>query len=68
MQIAALLTGRGNNTLTDKNVLPVLERPLLSYPANAAKSSKFINSLWVSSDCEKILNAAETYEYKRIKT
>jgi CMP-N-acetylneuraminic acid synthetase len=67
MQIAALLTGRGNNTVTDKNVLPILERPLLSYPANAAKSSKFINSLWVSSDCEKILNAAETYEYKRIK-
>ena len=29
MKIAALLTGRGNNTLKDKNVLPVLGKPLL---------------------------------------
>ena len=29
MKIVALLTGRGNNTLKDKNVLPVLGKPLL---------------------------------------
>ena len=37
MKIVALLTGRGNNTLKDKNVLPVLGRPLCQYPAMAAK-------------------------------
>lgn len=29
MKVVALLTGRGNNTLKDKNVLPVLGKPLL---------------------------------------
>ena len=38
MTIVALLTGRGNNTLRDKNVLPVLGKPLLYYPAMAARS------------------------------
>ena len=67
MKIAALLTGRGNNTLTDKNVIPVLGKPLLHYPATAAKNSELIDSLWVSSDDEKILTAAESLNYKRIK-
>jgi CMP-N-acetylneuraminic acid synthetase len=66
MQIAALLTGRGNNTLADKNILPVMGKPLLYYPCQAAKNSKFINSFWVSSDCPKILSAAEKCGYTRI--
>jgi CMP-N,N'-diacetyllegionaminic acid synthase len=37
MQIAALLTGRGNNTLKDKNILPVFGKPLLYYPCQAAR-------------------------------
>lgn len=67
MEIAALLTGRGNNTLKDKNILPVLGKPLLSYPAIAARDSELIHSFWVSSDDEKILNAAKTLNYNRIK-
>ncbi|RAR47245.1 acylneuraminate cytidylyltransferase family protein [Flavobacterium lacus] len=66
MQVAALLTGRGNNTLADKNILPVLGRPLLFYPCNAAKQSKFINSFWASSDCDKILASALEMGYKGI--
>lgn len=66
MKIAALLTGRGNNTLKDKNVLPVLGKPLLYYPAMAAKTSKYVTDLYVSSDDEKILIAAEEIGYKRI--
>ena len=42
MQITALLTGRGNNTLKDKNLLSLNGHPLLHYPANAAKNSKLI--------------------------
>ena len=38
MNIVALLTGRGNNTLANKNILPVLNRPLLAYPCDAAKN------------------------------
>jgi N-acylneuraminate cytidylyltransferase len=66
MKIAALLTGRGNNTLKDKNVLPVLGRPLCQYPAMAAKNCSMITDFYVSSDDEKILSAAEEIGYKRI--
>ena len=66
MKVAALLTGRGNNTLKDKNVLPVLGRPLCQYPAMAAKKCELITDFYVSSDDEKILKAAEECGYKRI--
>lgn len=65
-KIVALLTGRGNNTLKDKNILPVLGKPLLYYPAMAAKSCPLINDFYVSSDDEKILDAAADCGYKRI--
>lgn len=66
MKIAALLTGRGNNTLKDKNVIPVLGRPLCQYPAMAAKRCHLIHDFFVSSDDEKILKAAEEVGYERI--
>lgn len=66
MKIVALLTGRGNNTLKDKNVLPVLGKPLLYYPAMAAKTCSLITDFYVSSDDEKILNAAADCGYKKI--
>lgn len=67
MKIAALLTGRGNNTLKDKNVLPVLGKPLLYYPAMAARSCRLITDFYVSSDDAKILDAAVACGYKAIK-
>ena len=66
MKIAALLTGRGNNTLKDKNVLPVLGKPLLYYTAMAAKTCNLITDFYVSSDDEKILKAASDCGYKKI--
>lgn len=66
MKITALLTGRGNNTLKDKNVLPVLGKPLLYYPAMAARKCKAITEFYVSSDDSKILNAAAECGYKKI--
>lgn len=67
MKIAALLTGRGNNTLKDKNILPVLGKPLLYYPAMAAKTCSLISDFYCSSDCDKILEAASNCGYKPIK-
>lgn len=58
MKVVALLTGRGNNTLKDKNVIPILGRPALFYPATAAKKSLCCHDFFVSSDCKKILDAA----------
>jgi len=67
MNIVALLTGRGNNTLKDKNILPVLGKPLISYPANAAKNVDNVNHFYVSSDDDKILDIASELGYKKIK-
>lgn len=67
LQVTALLTGRGNNTLQDKNVLPVLGRPLLSWTAIAARRSKHITAFYASSDDEKILAEAGKLGFKPIR-
>lgn len=67
MKVTALLTGRGNNTLKDKNVLDVFGKPVLYYPAFAGSNCKYVTAKYCSSDDEKILAAAEKYgNYKRI--
>lgn len=66
MKVIALLTGRGNNTLQDKNVIEILGHPVLYYPAHAAKRAKRIDDWYCSSDDEKVLSAAQEEGYKRI--
>ena len=66
MRTVALLTGRGNNTLNDKNVLDVLGKPVLYYIANSARQCPEIDAWYCSSDDEKILLAAEAIGYKKI--
>lgn len=66
MNVYALLTGRGNNTLKDKNILELLGHPVLYYPAKAASNSKIINKMFCSSDDEKILFEAEKLNHKPI--
>lgn len=56
-EIVALIIGRGNNTMKDKNILPVLGKPLLQWGGLAAKKSDFIGRYYISSDCDKILKA-----------
>lgn len=63
----ALLTGRGNNTLPDKNVLPVLGKPLLGYPCEAVKKSPYVSDFWVSSECDKILTSAANFGFRPIR-
>lgn len=66
MKICCLLTGRGNNTLKDKNVLDVLGHPVLYYGANAAVKSSVFDGLYCSSDDEKILSEASKLGFKSI--
>ena len=65
-QVTVLLTGRGNNTLRDKNILDILGHPVIYYPAHAAQKAKLVNNYYCSSDDEKILTAAEEEGYTRI--
>ncbi len=66
MKVYGLLTGRGNNTLKDKNVLDLLGKPVLYYPANAAQKCACIDKLFCSSDDEKILKEAEKLGHEPI--
>ena len=67
MRVVALLNGRGNNTLQDKNIREVCGKPLLAYPAEAAMQSSKVQEFYVSSDDEKILSAGHKLGYKKIK-
>lgn len=66
MKVYSLLTGRGNNSLKDKNVLDILGKPVLYYPAKAVADSKYVTKNFCSSDDEKILNAAAEVGYTPI--
>jgi CMP-N-acetylneuraminic acid synthetase len=66
MKTAALLTGKGSNTLRDKNILPVKGRPLMFYPAMAAKRCPDIDRFYVSSDSPQILQTAAALGYREI--
>lgn len=67
MKVNVLLTGRGNNTLKDKNILDVLGHPVMFYPANACKKAMSTNNLYCSSDDDSILSVAEKIGYYPIK-
>ena len=66
MKVTALLTGRGNNTLKDKNILDILGHPVLYYPAHAGARAKSIDTYYCSSDDNKILELAEKEGYQPI--
>ena len=66
MKVYALLTGRGNNTLKDKNILDCLGHPVLYYPANAARHAHTISKKYCSSDDPNILREASKLEHTPI--
>jgi CMP-N,N'-diacetyllegionaminic acid synthase len=66
MNVAALLTAKGTSSHTDKNILPVMGRPLCWYPAAAARRSRLIARFWTSSDSPTILDIAGELGYEPI--
>jgi CMP-N-acetylneuraminic acid synthetase len=57
--IPALIIGRKGSRVKDKNVRPILGRPLALYPILAAKNARNVTHTFVSTDCEKIQALAE---------
>jgi hypothetical protein len=54
--ICALMIGRAGSTgFPGKNVYPVLGRPLAAYPLMAARSSRHIKRLYISTDSPEIM-------------
>ena len=65
--ICALLVGRGGSVgFPKKNIYPLLNRPLMSYPLLAAKNSRYVDAVYVSSDSQEILNVGKEFGAKTI--
>lgn len=60
--IVALLLGReGSAGFPGKNLFPVLDRPMMCYPLMAARNSRLIDEIYVSTDSEKIKDISKQY-------
>ena len=60
--ICALMIGRANSKgFPGKNVTKVLGRYLCEYPLIAAKKSKHVDKIFISTDCPKISKVGEKY-------
>ena len=64
----AIIPARGGSKrLPRKNVLPLGDKPLIAWSIEAAKESKYIDEIVVSSDDNTILDIADQYNIKKIK-
>lgn len=60
--IIALIPARGGSKgLPGKNIIPLLEKPLIAWTIDAAKESRFIDRVIVSTDDNKIAGIAKRY-------
>ena len=66
--ICALMMGRSGSTgFPKKNIKKVLGRRLFEYPLIACKNSKYINEIFVSTDCPVIARGSKKYGAMHIK-
>jgi len=66
MNIALLTARAGSVSLPDKNIIPVLGRPMMSYAAIMAKQARLIDDVYLSTDGEKIKQAGRELGIKII--
>ncbi len=52
----------GSKGFPGKNTYKVLGKPMCEYPLLAAKKSKFIKKIFVSTDCKKIMRISKKYK------
>jgi len=66
--IPALVIGRGGSTgFPGKNTTSIVGRPLMSYPILAAKNSKMVDRVYISTDSEEIGYIGKKYGAELIK-
>lgn len=67
MNILCIIPARGGSkSLKNKNILPLLGKPVIAYTIEAALKSKLINKVVVSTDDKKIANVARRYDIQVI--
>ena len=63
MKIVAIIPARGGSKrLHRKNIYPVWGKPMLSWSIKAAKESKYISDVWVSTEDEEIKEVARRFD------
>ena len=66
--ICALMIGRaGSVGFPNKNIKKVLGRRLCEYPLIACKNSKYVDKIFVSTDCPIITRTSKNYDAIHIK-
>jgi N-acylneuraminate cytidylyltransferase len=65
--IAIIPAREGSKGIIDKNIRILGEKPLLAWPIDIAKQSKYIDRIIVSTDGEKINNVAKEFGAEVIK-
>ena len=66
--ICALMMGRlGSTGFSDKNIKKVLGRRLCEYPLIASKKSKYVDKIFVTTDCPVIARTSKKYGAIHIK-
>ena len=64
-RICAIIPARGGSKrLHRKNIYPVWGEPMLSWSIKAAKESKYISEVWVSTEDDEIKEIAKSYGAK----
>jgi CMP-N,N'-diacetyllegionaminic acid synthase len=67
MNVVAVLTGRGNSTFKNKNILKIHGIPCMEYPCREAKKVTKIKYFFTSSDDNKILDIGKKLGFSPIK-
>ena len=66
-KIVAVIPARGNSKrLKDKNIFNVWNKPMIYWTIKAAKKSKFIKDIYVSSESKKVLSISKNLKVKTI--
>lgn len=65
--VAIILARGGSKGIKNKNIIHLNGKPLIYWSIKACLKSKKINSVWVSSDNEKILKISKRFGAKTIK-
>ena len=66
--IIVIIPARGNSKrFKNKNIFKIKNKPMIYYAIQAAKNSKLISNIFVSSENKKVLNIAQKYKSKIIK-
>lgn len=67
-KIVAIIPARsGSKRLKNKNIMPINGKPLVSWTIEAAKNSKYIDEVFISTDSEDIYDIACSYNYEPIE-